>query len=240
MSAQVSNPARGPITVATQSQRERRDNGPLTDKGQARKADLLAAARVVFERRGFLDARVADIVAEAKVAQGTFYTYFDSKEAIFVAVAQGVIDDMLASLHTDTHADDPYQRVRAAMGRFIDAYQPNARIIALTEQVGTFTPQMRELRLTLRSAFVERSARGIRRLQQEGIADPDLDVMVTAEVLGAMVDQTCYVWLILRRPFDRESLVATLTAVWARAIGVDAWTPPASAGDILNSPSTGS
>lgn len=217
----------GPIAVASASQRQRRDLGPMTDKGQARKAHLLAAARVVFERHGFLDTRVADIVAEANVAQGTFYTYFDSKEAVFGEVAQGVIDAMLASLHVDSHADDPYERVRSAMQRFIDAYRPNARIIALTEQVGTFTPQMRDLRLALRAAFVERSVRGIRRLQEEGIADPGLDVMVTAEVLGAMVDHTCYVWLTLGREFDPDALLATLTTVWARAIGVDAWRPQA-------------
>jgi AcrR family transcriptional regulator len=219
-------PPGGPIAVATASQRQRRVNGPVTGKGQARKAHLLAAARTVFERRGFLDTRVADIVAEANVAQGTFYTYFDSKEAVFRAVAQGVIDSMLASMDAPAHAESPYDRVSGAMERFVDAYIPNARIIALTEQVGTFTPEMRDLRLALRAAFLDRSIRGIRRLQEEGIADPGLDVAVTAEVLGAMVDHTCYVWLTLGKQLDKEILLATLTTVWARAIGVDAWVPP--------------
>jgi len=223
-----SRPPSSPIAVATASQRQRRVNGPLTGKGQARKAHLLAAARAVFERRGFLDTRVADIVAEANVAQGTFYTYFDSKEAVFQAVAHGVIDRMLASLHTYTHAENPYDRVRGGMERFVDAYIPNARIIALTEQVGTFTPEMRDLRVALRAVFVDRSVRGIRRLQEEGIADPGLDVLVTAEVLGAMVDHTCYVWLTLGRELDKEALLATLTTVWARTIGVDAWLPAGS------------
>lgn len=213
------------IAVAASPKRPRRDIGPLTDKGHVRKAELLAAARLVFERYGFLDTRVADIVEEANVAQGTFYSYFDSKDAIFRAVAQGVIDKMLSALHTDAPAEDPVDRVRAAMRRFIDAYRPNARIIALIEQVGTFTPEMRHMRLALRAAFVERSARGIRRLQAEGTADPGLDVPVIAEVLGAMVDHTCYVWLTLGKDFDEEALLTTLTTVWARAIGLDAWGP---------------
>ena len=144
----------GPIAVATASQRRRRDTGPLTDKGQARKAELVAAARLVFERQGFLDTRVADIVAEANVAQGSFYTYFDSKDTIFRAVARGVIDSMLTALHNDARAEDPFVRVRDAMQRFVDA-------------------------------------------------DPDLDVLVVAEVLGAMVDHTCYVWLNLARSLTR-------------------------------------
>ena len=105
------------------------------------------------------------------------------------------------------------------MERFVDAYRPRARIIALIEQVGTFTPELRHLRLQVREAFVERAARGIAHQQEAGIADRSLDPVLAAEVLGAMVDHTCYVWLTLGRDFDRDALLQTLTTVWVRAIG---------------------
>ena len=207
--------------IASAGQQERREAGPLTGKGQARKAALLDAARRVFEKRGFLDTRVADIVAEARVAQGTFYTYFDSKDAVFQAVATGVVGEMLVALRTDTHSGTPYDRAYAAMERFVDAYRPRARIIALVEQVGTFTPELKHLRLQVREAFVERAARGIAHQQEAGVADKSLDPVLTAEVLGAMVDHTCYVWLNLGRDFDRDALLRTLTTVWVRAIGAE-------------------
>ena len=50
---------------------------------EERRAQLLAAARVVFARRGYHHASVSDILDEAKVARGTFYNYFDSKRAVF-------------------------------------------------------------------------------------------------------------------------------------------------------------
>lgn len=202
-------------------QRTRRATGPLTSRGQVRKAALLVAARRVFERKGFLDSRVADIVAEAKVAHGTFYTYYASKEAVFRAVAQDTVDDMLAVLRAGDYPEDPHERVRVAMSRFVEAYRPNARIIALTAQAGTFSPELRAMRLALREAFVRRSARGIRRLQEEGIADPGLNPVLTAEVLGAMVDQTCYVWFNLARTFAHDAVLEVLTTTWARAIAVD-------------------
>jgi AcrR family transcriptional regulator len=215
---------RGPAvgTAGGAGQQERREAGPLTGKGQARKAALLDAARRVFERRGFLDTRVADIVAEARVAQGTFYTYFDSKDAVFQAVATGVVGEMLVALRADAHGGTPYERAYAAMERFVDAYRPRARIIALVEQVGTFTPELRHLRLQVREAFVERAARGIAHQQEAGVADRSLDPVLAAEVLGAMVDHTCYVWLTLGREFDRDALLRTLTTVWVRAIGAEA------------------
>ncbi|MGR7024359.1 TetR/AcrR family transcriptional regulator [Geodermatophilus sp. URMC 62] len=218
---------RGPAVGAAggAGQQERREAGPLTGRGQARKAALLDAARRVFERRGFLDTRVADIVAEARVAQGTFYTYFDSKDAVFQAVATGVVGEMLVALRADAHGGTPYERAYAAMERFVDAYRPRARIIALVEQVGTFTPELRHLRLQVREAFVERAARGIAHQQEAGVADRSLDPVLAAEVLGAMVDHTCYVWLTLGREFDRDALLRTLTTVWVRAIGAEAPAP---------------
>jgi AcrR family transcriptional regulator len=204
-----------------QTQQERRDTGPLTPKGRERRGEILRAARKVFEEHGFLDTRVADIVAAAGVAQGTFYSYFDSKEAVFTEVAQQVVETMMQGLHTEYVPDlDPVERIRRAMVRFVEAFRPNAVMIGLIEQVGTFTPEMRRLRLALRQSFVDRSARGIRRMQVDGIADPDLDPVMLAEVLGAMVDQTCYIWFFLGKEFDSHAVVESLTAVWAGAIGI--------------------
>lgn len=216
------NSAKGRAVIApSASQKERRGVGPMTSKGHERRSEILRAARKVFEKRGFLDSRVADIVAAADVAQGTFYTYFDSKDTVFVEVAEQVIESMMENLHTEYVPDmDPVERIRRAMVRFIDAFRPNAVMIGLIEQVGTFTPEMRRLRLRLRESFVDRSARGIQRMQADGIADPDIDPVTVAEVLGAMLDQTCYIWFFLGKRFDRDEVIETLTTVWARAIGI--------------------
>lgn len=222
--ARRSGPAAGPSA----GQQVRREAGPLTVKGQARRAALLGAARAVFEAKGYLDTRVADIVEAADVAQGTFYTYFDSKETVFQEVAGDVTKRMLETLHSDGQpARSEYDRIHAAMERFVEAYRPNAKIIALIEQVGTFTPELKQLRLTVREAFVDRAARGIARMQADGVADPALDPQLTAEVLGAMVDHTCYVWLNLGKEFDADALLATLSVVWARGIGLSVDAPTA-------------
>ncbi len=209
------------VAGVSPSQRERRNAGPLTPKGRERRSEILRAARKVFEERGFLDTRVADIVAAAGVAQGTFYSYFNSKEAVFAEVAQQVVESMMEGLHTDFVPDiDPVERIRRAMVRFVEGFRPNAVMIGLIEQVGTFTPEMRGLRLALRQSFVDRSARGIRRMQADGTADPNQDPVLLAEVLGAMVDQTCYLWFFLGKEFDSHAVVESLTTVWARGIGV--------------------
>jgi AcrR family transcriptional regulator len=53
-----------------------------------RKEEILGAARRVFAERGFRGTTIADIAEEAKIALGTIYLYFSSKEAVFAALHQ--------------------------------------------------------------------------------------------------------------------------------------------------------
>ena len=64
------------------------------DRGRRTRQRLVDAARVVFERDGFLNSRLVDITDEAGTAIGSFYTYFDSKEAVLEAVFDDVRDEM--------------------------------------------------------------------------------------------------------------------------------------------------
>ena len=66
--------------------------GPISAKGRRTRRKLLDAAQIVFERDGFLDARIADIAHEAGVSHGTFYTYFDSKTEIFRTLVTEVME----------------------------------------------------------------------------------------------------------------------------------------------------
>jgi AcrR family transcriptional regulator len=208
-------------------QQERRETGPLTGRGHARRAAILDAARRVFEAKGFLETRVTDIATEAKVAQGTFYTYFDSKDAIFQAVAARVAGDMIIELGANRpHADATYERTYAAMQRFVDSYRRNAKIVGLIEQVGTFTPEMQRIRLQVREAHVDRMARAIEHQQEVGLADDSLDPQITAELVGSMVDQICHVWLNLGKEFDEHELLDALTVVWLRGAGIKEWSRP--------------
>jgi AcrR family transcriptional regulator len=55
--------------------------------GALRKAErrhhILIAAREAFAKRGYHQATIDDIVAEAGVARGTYYLYFEDKRAVF-------------------------------------------------------------------------------------------------------------------------------------------------------------
>ena len=59
-----------------------------------RKHQILAAARAVFDEKGYESATVADVVKRAGVAQGTFYLYFDSKRDAVLELARQPMEEI--------------------------------------------------------------------------------------------------------------------------------------------------
>jgi AcrR family transcriptional regulator len=64
------------------------DKTPRTERGRKTLRRLLEAAASEFGERGFHEAAITGITQRAGVALGTFYTYFDGKEALFRALVR--------------------------------------------------------------------------------------------------------------------------------------------------------
>lgn len=193
-----------------------------TDRGRRTRAILLGAAREVFERDGYLEARVADITRRAGVAHGTFYTYFDSKREVFRAVMAGVRDEIAEAI-TVPGGDGQgglVERLDLANRRFLDVYRRNRRLMLLFEQVATIDPEIGEYRQRSRRAHVDRIAAAIERLQRRRQADADLDPRTAAAALVSMLTNFAYHWLAVGEEFDEELAKRTLTRLWAGAIGL--------------------
>jgi AcrR family transcriptional regulator len=63
---------------------------------EERVGTIEAAAQVVFCRRGYADASIAEIAAEAGIAEGTIYKFFDSKRQLVMRVIELWYESMLA------------------------------------------------------------------------------------------------------------------------------------------------
>jgi AcrR family transcriptional regulator len=59
---------------------------PKTERGRRTLRKLLDAAALEFGERGFHEASIAGVTSRGGLSIGTFYVYFDSKEAIFRAL----------------------------------------------------------------------------------------------------------------------------------------------------------
>ena len=66
---------------------------------EARRSAILAAARALHDQSGYAGVAVADVARRARLAKGTVFLYFPTKEALFLALFDGLLDDWLEALH---------------------------------------------------------------------------------------------------------------------------------------------
>jgi AcrR family transcriptional regulator len=199
----------------------------LSERGRRTRQALISAARQVFERDGFINARITDIAEEAGAAHGTFYTYFDSKEAALQAVILQLEAELLgsgAARYTGQDRDrDPVAALREANRRYLETYQANSKLMVIWENVATIIPEMGDLLHQAKTAFVDRAEKSIRGLQEVGLAEPTLDPRYAAHALTGMVSRFAYTWCAQGEDFELDKAVDELTNLWARALGL---TPP--------------
>jgi AcrR family transcriptional regulator len=112
---------------------------PRTARGERTLRKILDAARDEFGERGFNDSSIVGITQRAGVALGTFYTYFDSKEAVFQAVVgdmSGQVRDHVAPvLREASDALDGERRALESFLRFARSHRDVYRIIDEAEFV---------------------------------------------------------------------------------------------------------
>lgn len=112
---------------------------PVTERGRRTRRKLLDAAKNEFGERGFHEASISGITRRAGVALGSFYTYFESKEAIFQALVRdfsdGVRQAAATALECSTSAFDRERDALAAFLVFAREHKEIYRIIDEAEFV---------------------------------------------------------------------------------------------------------
>jgi AcrR family transcriptional regulator len=157
---------------------------------------LLSAAEHLFGERSYRRTTVADICAQAGMATGSFYAYFDSKAGIFSAVIRQINADLRAAMAAALHEAEDNQRARerASFRAYFDLMSQRPWIYRIVREAEFLAPG--EFR-----AYYERLARGysrgVRVAQLAGEVDARYDPEVIAYVytgLGHFVGMRWAEW----------------------------------------------
>jgi AcrR family transcriptional regulator len=142
-----------------------------------RRAELIAAAERVFAVRGAARTPVSAIVAEAGVAQGTFYLYFETKDDVVVAVAERVVERVIEAAESALDGDAPaLEQFRSFVGALagFDADPAAAEVAELLHR-----PENRALHDRLSERIVPRLVPLMEGLVSRGVAEGVFDVADT-------------------------------------------------------------
>ena len=191
---------------------------PLTDRGRRTRDALVAAARRVFEERGYAATRMQDVAEAAGVSHGTVYTWFGSKDDLLTEVTHTIVGEVMDASRDRASDVDPYARLAAANRRFLAGYRRNGRMLAVVEEAASADPEWVSLLDDLREVYVTRTRRTLRRLQADGHVAADVDPDVAAPALTGMVETFARRTAGSSAPPDAD--VEALTRLWARAVGL--------------------
>lgn len=113
-----------------------------------RAPEILGAALACFAQKGFAATRMDDIAARAGITKGTIYLYFDSKEAVFQALARQQVGARIAEITAmveafDGPTPDLLRMVLTAAGALVRTSDAVVLPKVLLAESGTF-PELAE------------------------------------------------------------------------------------------------
>ncbi len=195
---------------------------PTTRKGVRTRESIITAARIVFARDGYVDARMTEISEQARLSTGGLYRYFEDKTDVFAALIEDLHEELyLASGRpAASFQEDPLAALTNANRGYVDHYYRNRDVMRAFIEAAAVDERFRRIWWDMRKRHVKRFARALRSLR--GVDDIDgVSVDLLSEAMACMVEQCCYVWFahdeMRREAVDVDEAVRTVTHAWYAA-----------------------
>lgn len=197
-----------------------------------RRTSLVQAATRVFAAKGFRAASVSDIIAEAGVARGTFYLYFESKTAAFMAVIDSFTTDLRRL--SEQHADQAKllellpvpEAARILFAAWLKYFSEHRDLAAVLFQHGaSVDPEYKDkCREALAGLYAFWEAR-IEEHQRAGITNPGLEPSFIRSALVGMFAQLVLDKVVRDGRTDLEALADQWSLVLSHGIFTQAAPP---------------
>lgn len=194
-----------------------------------RRADILDAATAVFARKGFHDAQVAEIAAEAELSLKSVYALFEGKDQITNAVLSRTTERMREAVQSKVHAiPDPAERLLSLIDLLFDCFEENRDLFQIYVRTAHGLPWrmregMGERAHSILHAFTDWVATLAESAKQEGHLE-GIDARAFALALVGGVTTTATDWLETQGDRPLTQAAPALRAILGAAI-------PARSGD---------
>ena len=184
-----------------------------------RKSQLASVAAARFVADGYSATSVSSIVRAAGVSQGTFYNYFDSKQALLAELRRGVFKGYATALGTVADADLPADEALAAtVARILEAVRANLpleRVFREAESAGDTQRAALQGRARLAALAAARIEQGV----AAGVFATD-DPGMAARFIITLFDNVLYEALVYEDPGRADAVAAAALRFSLAGLGV--------------------
>jgi AcrR family transcriptional regulator len=194
---------------------------PIAAAATSRRRELIETAKRLFLERGYAQTSVASIVREAGVAQGTFYLYFKSKQAVLPYLRAEVLGHYTQGFEeSNTNTKLPADaRLVAGLARIHEVMREQVPLIRVLREASS-SEEIEQIWLEGRETL----SRPFARLIEEGCTDGSFavdDARMAAHLALALLDDLLFESLVWQRPAPPAQTLAHATRFLLRGLGSD-------------------
>lgn len=189
---------------------------PRTARGRRTLRAILDAAAEEFGEKGFHEGSVSGITRRAGVALGSFYTYFDSKDAVFRALVRDMSEQVREHVAPALKgAPGQVAAEQAALLAFIRFAREHKEIYRIIDEAEFVDPESFRMHY---ATTADRIAKRLRAAAERGEVREDVGEIHAWAIMGMNVflGLRYSVWA---EDADPEEIAATVAAMLARGIG---------------------
>ncbi|MGI6655500.1 MAG: TetR/AcrR family transcriptional regulator [Desulfobulbus sp.] len=191
-------------------------------KSQDKHSKIIRAATKVFAKKGFYNARIADIAKEAKVADGTIYLYFTNKFDILLSVFEQEIGKLIGQItHLLEKETDPRAKLEVFIAAHLDEMKKNRHLAEVMHvELRQASKLMREYRKNTFNDYLELIASIIRQGQEDGIFRPEIEPVIAMQMIYGALDEISRCWHVGSNDcaFTPEEVSSQLSQIILRGI----------------------
>jgi AcrR family transcriptional regulator len=182
---------------------------------------IIGAARSLFAQRRFDEVSVPEIVKLAGVAQGTFYRYFTSKNALIDGLREELGSAVAAAIRPIFNTEEPFSaQLETILRTALEAtahYQDILEFLNTDAMLFAETPQGE----AQRAPFLQMLAQKLEHDQQRGFVRPNADVRVLARLVDSALNRMARDCLVSKTDIPNETYLAQTVLFLQAALAID-------------------
>lgn len=184
----------------------------VADKREA----ILRAGVKVFAAKGFFNSKVADVAAEAGVADGTVYLYFKGKDDILHSIFDRAMAEFIAEGRRELEKVDDPARQLAKIAELHLSRLGADRSLAVVFQIELrgSTKFMEAFSAAAFAEYLEIIRKTIERGQKSGVFRTDVKPIIAAKMFYGALDEMVTNWILSKKPYPLEPLAGEVVKIF--------------------------
>ncbi|NNE64959.1 MAG: TetR/AcrR family transcriptional regulator [Pyrinomonadaceae bacterium] len=197
---------------------------PNTKNGGDKREAILRSAIKVFASKGYFNSKVADIAGKAKIADGTVYLYFKSKEEILHSIFDRAMDEFIGDGKKqleEIHESDKKLRRIAELHLEKMSTDRNLAIVFQVQLRGSIK-FMREFSSAGFAQYLELIIKTFEEGQKEKLFRKDLNPVICSKIFFGALDEMVTNWILSKKKYELRPMADEVMKVFLGGVMAEA------------------